>query len=55
MKIRNPPATALDYGMNLAFKALPTWLKANGQAAKSRFAHKLSDYRGVPMSLVRRR
>ncbi len=40
-------ATALDFGMNNAFKALPGWVKATGGKPVGH-AHKLSDYRGHP-------
>ena len=40
-------ATALDYGMNNAFKAIPGWVKATGGKPVGH-AHKLSDYRGHP-------
>lgn len=52
---QNPPAIALDYGMNNAFKALPTWFNETGQGAKNKFASKLADYRGVPRALLKRK
>ncbi len=41
-----PGSIALDYGMNYAFKALPQWFEATGQAGALHFVDSLSDYRG---------
>lgn len=44
---QNPPAIALDYGMNLAFKSLPSWFTSTGQGDRNKFAVALQDYRGM--------
>ncbi|XXT20073.1 hypothetical protein WME94_00715 [Sorangium sp. So ce429] len=38
---------ALDYGMNNAFKALPSWFKATGQPGALNFVEEFTNYRGL--------
>lgn len=40
-------AIALDYDMNLAFKALPQWFKGTGQSGNLNFVEDFNDYRGI--------
>lgn len=39
--------TALDYGMNYAFKSLPLWNKATGQGKLHAYFRDFNDYRGI--------
>ena len=43
----DPGQIATDYGMNYAFKALPQWFKATGQAGKINHVEDFNNYRGL--------
>lgn len=49
---QNEDATALDYDMNYAFKAIPAWFDATGQEGELKFIEEFNDYRGLGLTVL---